>query len=83
MMRVTLIEVDHLGTPVRWLGACLMPHSPREKELVRMPQAREEPFVVVRVTYHVGVSETILQNRDGQCLSVDISRFCVSNYFHY
>jgi hypothetical protein len=66
MMRVTLIEVDHLGTPVRWLGACLMPHAPREKELVRMPHAREEPFVVVRVTYHISPSEMVLQNRDGQ-----------------
>ncbi len=68
MMRVTLIEVDHVGLPVRWLGACLMPHSPREKELVRMPQAREEPFVVVRVTYHVAPTEMLLQNRDGQAI---------------
>jgi hypothetical protein len=66
MMRVTFIEVDHLGTPVRWLGACLMPHSPREKELVRVPHAREEPFVVVRVTYHIAPTEMSLQNRDGQ-----------------
>lgn len=67
-MRVTLIEVDHLGIPVRWLGACLMPHAPREKEVVRMPHARQEPFVVVRVTYHFGPTDMVVQNREGQCL---------------
>jgi hypothetical protein len=66
MMRVTYIEVDQLGTPVRWLGACLMPHSPREKELVRMLHVREDPYTVVRVTYHIGPTETVLQNQSGQ-----------------
>jgi len=68
MTRVTFIEVDHLGTPVRWLGACLMPHAPREKEWVSIPHAREDAYAVVRVAYHIGPSNMLLQNRAGQSL---------------
>jgi hypothetical protein len=69
MFRVNFIEVDHLGTPLQYLGACYMPHSPREKELVRLHGIRENPFVVVRVLYEVTPSSLYLATASGQMVN--------------
>jgi hypothetical protein len=69
MVRVNLIEVDQLGNPLQYLGACLMPHSPREKELVHIHGVREVPFVVVRVLYDVTSSGVYLTSSSGQMVN--------------